>query len=184
MADVNKIYAGPGIFIWDVKEDGTPNTDAVTIDMTQGGINFVTETTYFEPTTDQTGTAPVKTIKTGTVGRVTFETPDVDFEKVVKFNPDVNKVVDGSAPTKVKYQVTGLAGQELPRKRAVIKPLGVTDPSRFIYLESCAIKFDANISFRLDDNQKFPIEVVAYPDLNADPVGLLYTWGDITATAS
>src|SRR5690554_3165552 len=131
MSSVKQIFAGPGIFIWGIKADGTEEVDAVTIDLTQGGIRFFTETTYFEPTTDQTGTAPVKTIKTGTVGRVQFETPDTDFEKVVQFNPDASKVVDNIDPTKVKYLVTGLAGQELPRKRAVIKPIGVTDPSRF-----------------------------------------------------
>ncbi|QSF42658.1 hypothetical protein [Paenibacillus tianjinensis] len=183
MSDVNKIYAGPGIFIWGVDENGVEEPDAITIDLTQGGINFTTTTTYYEPTTDQTGTAPVDSIVTGTTGAVTFETPDTDFEKVVSFNPNATKVVDGVDATKVKYQVTGLAGKKLPKKRSVIKPLGVTDPSRFIYLESTAIKFDVNAAFVLDNNLRFPISATAYPDLNATPRGLLYTWGDITATA-
>ncbi|MPY20040.1 hypothetical protein [Paenibacillus glucanolyticus] len=182
MSDVNKIYAGPGIFTWGVDEKGALEPDAVVFDLTQGGIRFFTETTYFEPTTDQTGTAPVKSFSTGTVGRVEFETPDMDFDKVVKFNANATKVTDATDPDKVKYQVTGLAGKELPRKRAMIQPQGVTDPERFIFLESCGIKFDANAQFMLDDNQKLPINAVAYPDLNATPRGLLYTWGDITAT--
>lgn len=182
MADP-QIFAGPGIFIWGVDENGMPESDSVVFDLTQGGIRFYTETTYFEPTTDQTGTAPVDTFMTGTVGRVEFETPDVDFSKVVKFNANALEVTDAADPDKVKYQVTGLAGRRLPRKRAVIQPLDVTDPSRFIYLESCGIKFDANAQFMLDDNQKFAINVTAYPDLSATPRGLLYTWGDITATA-
>jgi len=183
MSDVKKIYAGPGIFIWGVDDKGAEDADSVVIDLTQGGIRFYTESTYFEPTTDQTGTAPVKSIYTGTVGRVEFETPDVDFEPVIKFNPNASKVIDSTDPDTVKYQVTGLAGQELPRKRAVIKPLGIDDPSRFIYLESCGVKFDANAQFMLDDNQKFSINATAYPDLDATPKGLLYTWGDIKATA-
>lgn len=183
MSDPNKIYAGPGIFVWGINADGTEDEDAITIDLTQGGINFTTTSTYFEPTTDQTGTAPIDSFLTGTTGAVNFETPDTDFEKVVSFNPNASKVVDGDTPTKVKYQVTGLAGKKLPKKRAVIKPLGVTDPSRFIYLESVAIKFDVNAAFVLDNNLRFPISALAYPDLNATPKGLLYTWGDITATA-
>ncbi|WP_339271740.1 hypothetical protein NYE54_09295 [Paenibacillus sp. FSL K6-1330] len=183
MADVDKIYAGPGIFKWGVDDKGMLLPDAVIIDLTQGGIRFYTETTYFEPTTDQTGTAPVKSFSTGTIGRVEFETPDTDFDKVVKFNANAIKVTDANDPDKVKYQITGLAGKELPRKRAVIEPQGITDPSRFIYIESCGIKFDVNAQFMLDDNQKFPINGMAYPDLKATPRGLLYTWGDITATA-
>lgn len=181
MSVVDKIYAGPGIFVWGVDEEGEEEQDSVTIDVTQGGIEFTTETTYFEPTTDQTGTAPVKSIVTGTTGKIAFDTPDTDFEKVVSYNPNAKKVGTGS---KVAYQVTGLAGKELPRKRAVIKPVGVTDPSRFIYLESCGIKFDAKGTFKIDDNQKFSINGVAYPSLDADPVGLLYTWGDITVAAT
>lgn len=184
MSDVNDIYAGPGIFIWGIEADGTEEDDAITFDLTQGGITFTTTTTYFEPTTDQTGTAPVDSIVTGITGAINFETPDVDFEKVVSFNPNATKVVDGTTATKIKYQVTGLAGQKLPKKRAVIKPLGVEDPDRFIYLERVAIKFDVNAAFVLDNNLRFPISAVAYPDLNATPRGLLYTWGDITATAT
>lgn len=182
MSDVNKIYAGPGIFTWGIKEDGSEETDAITIDLTQGGIRFYTETTYFEPTTDQTGTAPVKSISTGTIGKIEFQTPDMDFEKVVSFNANASKVVDGTDPTKIKYQVTGLAGKELPQKRAVIQPQGVDDPGRFIYIESCGIKFDVDAGFMLDDNQKMTINGMAYPSLSATPKGLLYTWGDITAT--
>ncbi|MGG3278793.1 hypothetical protein [Paenibacillus solani] len=183
MSNVDKIYAGPGIFTWGVDENGDPNPDSVVFDLTQGGIRFFTETTYFEPTTDQTGTAPVKSFTTGTVGKVEFDTPDTDFENVVKFNANATKVTDGTDPDKVKYQVTGLAGRELPRKRAMIQPQGITDPSRFIYLESCGVKFDANANFQLDDNQKFTINATAYPDLKATPRGLIYTWGDITAKA-
>ncbi|OKP91845.1 hypothetical protein A3844_01655 [Paenibacillus helianthi] len=183
MSEVNNIYAGPGEFIWGIDEDGNEESGAITFDLTQGGINFTTTTTYFEPTTDQTGTAPVDSISTGTTGAVTFDTPDMNFEKVVSYNPNAGKVVDGTTPSKVKYQVTGLAGKKLPRKRAVIKPIGVTDPSRFIYIESVGIKFDVNAGFKLDDNQKMTISAIAYPDLNAIPKGLLYTWGDITATA-
>jgi len=178
---VQNIFSGPGIFVWGVTSAGADETDAVTIDLTQGGIRFYTETTYFEPTTDQTGTAPVKTIKTGTIGRVEFQTPDMDFDKLTKFNPDVTKVENAGA-TKKKYQVTGLAGRELPRKRAVIKPQGITDPSRFIYLEESSIKFDVDARFELEGVQTLPIQVVAYPSLTATPKGLLYTWGDITAT--
>jgi hypothetical protein len=181
---VEKIFAGPGIFVWGVDEEGVEELDSMTIDVTQGGIDFTTETTYFEPTVDQTGTAPVKSVVTGTVGKVVFDTPDTDFDKVVKYNPNATKVVDGTDPLKSKYQVTGLAGKELPRKRAVIKPVGVTDPDRFIYLEACGIKFDAKGTFKIDDNQKFSINGVAYPSLDADPVGLLYTWGDIKVTAT
>jgi hypothetical protein len=183
MSNVDNIYAGPGIFIWGVSASGAAETDAVTIDLTQGGIRFYTETSYFEPTTDQTGSAPVKSIKTGTVGKVEFQTPDMDFAKVLQFNPDSKKVVDGTSPDKIKYEVSGLAGQELPRRRAVIKPLGVTDPSRFIYVESCGIKFDVDSRFQLDANQTFTINGIAYPSLTAETKGLLYTWGDISAKA-
>lgn len=183
MSDINNIYAGPGIFTWGINTDGTEESDAITIDLTQGGINFTTTTTYFEPTVDQTGTAPVKSIVTGTTGAINFETPDMDFEKVVSYNPNASKVIDGDTPAKVKYQVTGLAGKELPRKRAVIKPQGITDPSRFIYIESVGIKFDMNAAFVLDNNLRLTVAAMAYPDVNATPKGLLYTWGDITATA-
>ncbi|QWU17394.1 hypothetical protein SAMN04487895_104220 [Paenibacillus sophorae] len=183
MSDVNNIYAGPGIFIWGIEADGTEETDAITIDLTQGGITFTTTTTYFEPATDQTGTAPVKSISTGTTGAINFETPDMDFEKVILYNPNADKIVDGTTPTKVKYQVTGLAGKELPRKRAVIKPQGVDDPKRFIYIESVGIKFDMNAAFVLDNNLRLTVSAMAYPALDATPKGLLYTWGDITATA-
>ncbi|NUU62699.1 hypothetical protein [Paenibacillus agri] len=183
MSDVKKIYAGPGIFEWGVDDKGVLDSDGIIIDLTQGGINFTTTTTYFEPTTDQTGTAPVKSIATGTTGAINFETPDMDFEKVTKYNPNATKVVDGDDETKVKYQVSGLAGKELPQKRAVIKPQGVTDPSRYIYLESVGIKFDVNAGYKLDDNLKMTISAMAYPSLDATPKGLLYTWGDITATA-
>jgi hypothetical protein len=183
MGDVTKVYAGPGIFVWGVDEDGQVESDAVTIDLTQGGITFQTQTTYFEPTVDQFGTAPVKSIITGITGTVNFETPDMDFEKVVSFNPNADKIVDGTTPTKIKYEVSGLAGKELPRKRAVIKPVGVTDPSRFIYLEACAVKFDVNAGFLVDNNQRMTISAAAYPSTDPDHYGLLYTWGDITATA-
>ncbi|MEK3882426.1 hypothetical protein [Paenibacillus sp. PL2-23] len=183
MSDVEKIYAGPGIFIWGIDEDGEEEVDAVTIDLTQGGITFTTTTTYFEPTTDQTGTAPVKSIATGTTGAINFETPDMDFEKVLRYNPNALKIVDGTTPTKVKYQVTGLAGKELPRKRAVIMPQGVTDPDRYIYIESVGVKFDMNAAYVLDNNRRLTISAIAYPSLAATPKGLLYTWGDITATA-
>ena len=183
MSSVDNIYVGPGIFTWGVQADGTDEVGAITIDLTQGGINFSTETTYFEPTTDQTGTAPVDAIVTGTKGILTFETPDMDFLKVTSFNPNVSKVVDSEDSTKIKYQVTGLAGKKLPFKRAVIKPQGITDPKRFIYIEECAIKFDINAGFLLDDNQKMSINGSARPSLTATPKGLLYTWGDITATA-
>ncbi|WP_127580830.1 hypothetical protein [Paenibacillus koleovorans] len=183
MSDVNDIYAGPGIFVWGINSNGTEEAGAITIDLTQGGIRFFTETTYFEPTTDQTGTAPVKSIKTGTVGRVELATPDMKFDKVVSFNPDASKVVDGTTSSKIKYQITGLAGRELPRKRAVIKPQGITDPNRYIYLEACSIKFDVDARFQLDANQTMTINGLAYPSLEATPKGLLYTWGDITATA-
>lgn len=183
MSDVEKIYAGPGIFEWGIDENGELEDDGLVIDLTQGGINFSTTTTYFEPTTDQTGTAPVKSVKTGTTGSITFETPDMDFEKVLKYNPDATKVVDSTTSTKVKYQVTGLAGKELPRKRAVIKPLGVDDPDQFIYVESVGIKFDLNADYVLDNNRRLTIAAIAYPSLSATPKGLLFTWGDITATA-
>lgn len=182
MSDVEKIYAGPGIFIWGINADGTEEADAMTIDLTQGGITFTTTTTYFEPTSDQTGTAPIKSVKTGTTGAINFETPDMDFEKVMKYNPDVTKVVDGDTPTKVKYQVTGLAGKELPRRRAVIKPLGITDSSQYIYIESVGIKFDLNAAYVLDNNRRLTISAMAYPSLSATPKGLLYTWGAIEAT--
>jgi hypothetical protein len=181
--DVNNIFAGPGIFTWGVKADGSDDVGAIMIDLTQGGIRFFTETTYFEPTTDQTGTAPVKSIVTGRTGKIEFSTPDMDFAKALAFDANTTKVVDGTTPSKIKYLVTGLAGQELPRKRAVIKPQGVTDPSRFIYVESCGIKFDVDAGFKLDDNMKMTIAGMAYPSLSAIPKGLLYTWGDITATA-
>lgn len=183
MSSVDNIFSGPGVFTWGINPDGTDDVGAITIDLTQGGIRFFTETTYFEPTTDQTGTAPVKSISTGKTGKIEFSTPDIDFDKVVSFDANATKVVDGTTPSKVKYQVTGLAGQELPRKRAVIKPQGVTDPSRFIYLESCGIKFDLDAGFKLDDNLKMTVNGLAYPSLTATPKGLLYTWGDITATA-
>ncbi|MBB6689907.1 hypothetical protein H7B90_00685 [Cohnella xylanilytica] len=183
MGDVTKVYAGPGIFVWGVSATGAAETDAVTIDLTQGGINFATTTTYFEPTVDQFGSAPVKSIITGITGTITFETPDMDFEKVVKFNPNTDKIVDGTTPTKVKYEVSGLAGQELPRKRAVIKPLGIMDPNRFIYIEACAVKFDLNAGYQLDNNQRMAISAAAYPSTDPDHYGLLYTWGDIAATA-
>jgi|SRR5690606_11389082 len=183
MSDVEKIYAGPGIFEWGIGENGELEADGLVIDLTQGGINFSTTTTYFEPTIDQTGTAPVKSVKTGTTGSITFETPDMDFEKVLKYNPDATKVVDSTTATKVKYQVTGLAGKELPRKRAVIKPLGVDDPDQFIYVESVGIKFDLNADYVLDNNRRLTIAAMAYPSLSATPKGLLFTWGDITATA-
>lgn len=183
MSDVDKIYAGPGIFIWGIDDDGTTEEDAITIDLTQGGINFTTTTTYFEPTTDQTGTAPVKSISTGTTGAINFETPDMDFEKVIKYNPNATKVAGAGENPKTKYQVTGLAGKELPRRRALIKPQGVEDPNRFIYIESVGIKFDMNAAFVLDNNLRLTVAAMAYPSLNATPKGLLYTWGDITATA-
>ena len=183
MSDVNNIFAGPGTFTWGVKADGTDDADSITIDLTQGGITFTTTTTYFEPTTDQMGTAPVKSVSTGTTGAVNFETPDMDFEKVIKYNPNALKVVDGVDGNKIKYQVTGLAGKELPRKRAVIKPLGVTDPDMFIYIESVGIKFDMNAAYVLDNNRRLTISAMAYPSLDATPKGLLYTWGDIAVTA-
>jgi len=183
MSDVEKIYAGPGIFVWGIDEDGQEEADAVTIDLTQGGITFTTTTTYFEPTTDQTGTAPVKSISTGTTGAINFETPDMDFEKVMKYNPNASKVTDATTPTKIKYQVTGLAGQELPRKRALIKPQGITDPSQYIYIESVGVKFDVNAAYVLDNNRRMTISAMAYPSLSATPKGLLYTWGDISAVA-
>lgn len=183
MSTPDKIYAGPGIFEWGVGEDGELEADGLVIDLTQGGITFTTTTTYFKPTTDQTGTAPVKSIKTGTTGVINFETPDMDFEKVLKYNPDVTKVQDGTTTTKVKYQVTGLAGAELPQRRAVIKPQGITDPDRFIYIEACSVEFDLNAGYKLDDNLRMTINAVAYPSLTATPKGLLYTWGDIKATA-
>jgi hypothetical protein len=183
MSDVEKIYAGPGIFVWGVGPDGKEMDGAITIDLTQGGIRFFTETTYFEPTTDQTGTAPVKSISTGKTGKIEFTTPDTDFEKVIAFDANASKVTDATDPEKFKYQVTGLAGKELPRKRAVIMPQGISDPNRFIYIESCGIKFDLDAGFKLDDNLKMTVNGLAYPDLKATPRGLLYTWGDITATA-
>lgn len=183
MSDVDQIYAGPGIFKWGVDEKGMLEPDGIIIDLTQGGITFTTTTTYFEPTTDQTGTAPVKSISTGTTGSINFETPDMDFEKVTKYNPNSLKVVDATDSDKVKYQVTGLAGKELPRRRAVIEPQGVVDPARFIYVESVGIKFDMNAAFVLDNNLRLTVSAMAYPSLNAIPKGLLYTWGDITATA-
>lgn len=183
MSDVDNIYSGPGIFKWGINADGTEEVGAITIDLTQGGIRFFTETTYFEPTTDQTGTAPVKSIKTGTIGRVEFQTPDMGFDKVISFNLDASKVVDAVDPTKIKYQVTGLAGSELPRKRAVIMPQGVIDPNRYIYIESCGVKFDVDAGFQLEDNQKMTIAGIGYPDLNVIPKGLIYSWGDIRATA-
>lgn len=183
MSDVEKIYAGPGIFVWGIDENGAEETDAITIDLTQGGITFTTSTTYFEPTTDQTGTAPVKSISTGTTGAINFETPDMDFEKVLKYNPNALKVQNATDPTKVKYQVTGLAGKELPRKRAVIMPLGISDPDQYIYIESVGIKFDMNAAYKLDENRRMTISAMAYPSLSATPKGLLYTWGDISVTA-
>lgn len=183
MSSVDKIYAGPGIFVWGVKADGTVDTDAITIDLTQGGIRFYTETTWFEPTTDQTGTAPVKSISTGKVGKIEFSTPDMDFEKVIAFDANATKVTSITDPEKFKYQVTGLAGQELPRKRAVIMPQGVSDPDRFIYIESCGIKFDLDAAFKLDDNLKMTVSGLGYPSLDATPKGLIYTWGDIKASA-
>jgi len=183
MSDVEKIYAGPGIFEWGVDEDGQLASDGLVIDLTQGGITFTTATTYYEPTTDQTGTAPVKSIATGTTGTINFETPDMDFEKVLKYNPNASKVTDGTDPKKVKYQVSGLAGKELPRRRAVIKPIGIEDPEQYIYIESVGIKFDMNAAYVLDNNRRLTIAAMAYPSLSATPKGLLYTWGDITATA-
>jgi hypothetical protein len=184
MADVTKVYAGPAVFEWGIDEQGQLEADGIIIDVTQGGLTFTTTTNYFEPTVDQFGTAPVKSIITGIVGAINFETPDIDFEKVVKFNPNAEKIVDGTDSQKVKYEVYGLAGKELPRRRAVIKPLGVNDPSRFIYIESCGIKFDANFGFVNDNNLRFTISATAYPSTDTAKFGLLYTWGDITATAT
>jgi len=184
VADVTKVYAGPAIFEWGIDEQGQLETDGIIIDVTQGGLTFTTTTNYFEPTVDQFGTAPVKSIVTGVVGAINFETPDIDFEKVVKFNPNADKIVDGTDSQKVKYEVYGLAGKELPRRRAVIKPLGVNDPSRFIYIESCGIKFDMNAAFTVDNNLRFTISATAYPSTDPAKFGLLYTWGDITATAT
>lgn len=183
MSDVEKIYAGPGIFEWGIGENGELEADGLVIDLTQGGITFTTTTTYFEPTLDQTGTAPVKSVATGTTGAINFETPDMDFEKVLKYNPNASKVTDGTDAQKVKYQVTGLAGKELPRRRAVIKPLGIEDPEQYIYIESVGIKFDMNAAYVLDNNRRLTIAAMAYPSLSATPKGLLFTWGDITATA-
>lgn len=183
MSVADQIYAGPGIFIWGIGPDGTPAVDAVRFDFTQGGITFTTESTYFEPQIDQTGTAPVKSIYTGSTGTIAFETPILDFEKVVSFNPNAEKVVDDDTPTKVKYEVYGLAGKELPRRRAVIMPVGVTDPDQYIYIESVGIKFDMNAAYVLDNNRRFAISATAYPSLDSTPPGLLYTWGDISATA-
>lgn len=180
---VDKIYAGPGIFVWGITAAGAEEADAITIDLTQGGINFTTTTTYFEPTTDQTGTAPVKSISTGTTGSINFETPDMDFEKVTKYNPNALKVQDATDAAKVKYQVLGLAGKVLPRRRTVIMPQGISDPSQFIYIESVGIKFDMNAAYVLDNNRRLTVSAMAYPSLSATPRGLLYTWGDISATA-
>lgn len=180
---VDKIYAGPGIFVWGITAAGVEEADAITIDLTQGGITFATTTTYFEPTTDQTGTAPVKSISTGTTGSINFETPDMDFEKVTKYNPNALKVQDATDPDKVKYQVTGLAGKVLPRRRAMIMPQGIVDPDQYIYIESVGIKFDMNAAYVLDNNRRLTVSAMAYPSLSAVPRGLLYTWGDITATA-
>lgn len=180
MGVAEQIYAGPGIFIWDINADGTEAVGAITFDLTQGGINLTTTTTYFEPTADQTGTAPLKTVKTGMTANVAFESAAIDYSKVVKFDNDVTEVIDG---TKRRYDVTGLAGQVLPAKRAVIKPQGVTDPNLFIYIAKCSLKFDANYGFVLDNNLRMPVNALGYPDLDATPKGLVYSWGDITATA-
>lgn len=183
MSIADQIYAGPGIFIWGIGANGTPDVDSVRFDFTQGGIMFTTTSTYFEPTIDQTGTAPVKSVYTGSTGTIAFETPILDFEKVVSFNPNADKVVDGDVPSKVKYEVYGLAGKELPRKRSVIMPVGVTDPGQFIYIESVGVKFDMNAAYVLDNNRRFTISATAFPSLDSNPPGLLYTWGDISATA-
>lgn len=183
MADVEKIFSGPGIFVWGIDDAGAEEVDAITFDLTQGGITFTTTTTYYEPTTDQTGTAPIKSIKTGTTGNVAFESPEIDYAKIVAFDTDVTVTTDSVDATSKKYQVTGLAGQSLPTKRAVIKPQGVNDPNRYIYLEKCALKFDANFGFLIDNNLRMPVNGMCYPDLDATPKGLLYTWGDLTATA-
>ncbi|MEC1714762.1 hypothetical protein [Schinkia azotoformans] len=180
---VENIFSGPGIFIWGVDDTGADEVDAVTFDLTQGGIRFTTTTTWNETTVDQYGNVPVRKTSTGTTGLVEFQAAEVDYEKVVKFDPSVVKVADTLEPTKVKYQVTALAGKTLPRKRAVIKPQGVTDPNMFIYLEECSVEFDADFGYRTDDNLKMPVRVPCFPALDATPKGLLYTWGDITATA-
>lgn len=181
---VDKIYVGPAEVIWGIDDQGEPEQDAVVIDLTQNGVNFRTETTYFEPTTDQTGSAPVASIITGMIGYLEMQTPDMDFDKVTFFNPNATKVVDGTDPDKVKYQVTGLAGKILPRRRALIKPFGIEDPNRYIYLEACSIKFDAQANYVNDDNQRLQINGVAYPDLDATPRGLVFTWGDWQAGLS
>jgi hypothetical protein len=183
MSVVDEIFAGPGIFVWGIDEEGEEETNAITFDLTQGGITFTTTTTYFEPTVDQTGTAPVKTIKTGMTGNVAFESPSIDYRKVVKFDRDVTEVVDATDNTKRKYNVTGLAGQVIAAKRALIKPQGIDDPNYYIYIARCSLKFDANYGFVLDNNLRMPVNAMAYPDLDATPKGLVYTWGDITATA-
>ncbi|HHY74033.1 MAG TPA: hypothetical protein GX497_12605 [Bacillus bacterium] len=180
---VENIFSGPGIFIWGVDETGEEETNAVIFDLTQGGIRFTTTTSWHETKVDQYGEVPVQRSSTGTLGSVEFDSPEIDYDKVMKFDPSVVKVTDELDSDKVKYQVTGLAGKKLPRKRAVIKPQGITDTNMFIYLEECSIEFDADFGFKTDDNLKMPVRVSCYPSLTSNPRGLLYTWGDISATA-
>jgi len=178
------IYSGPGVLIWGIDANGDPNEDSLYFDMSQGGMRLYTQTTYFEPTFDQTGSATAKTIKTGAMGYVDFEMPDLNLDEIAQYHGDTFKVLDSleglignGLLQKLKFQFIGTMYGEIPRKRAVIIPVGVVDPSRFIYLESCGIKFDANLMYELEDNPRLPIQVVAYPSVKD---GILYTWGDIS----
>lgn len=156
--------------------------NAVDLGLTLGGVEVEVATNTKEVNTDQFGETPVEEIIIGRTCTVKIPLAESTVDNLIAIMPGATKIIDGVDSAVIKAEVqtgVGLSLLSLAQK-LVLKPKEATDDLENFTVPLAMCPGAMNFAYKIDEERIFMAEFKAYPDAN----GLLYVFGDETATAA
>lgn len=156
--------------------------DGTDLGLTSGGVEVTVETNTHGSTVDQFGETIVKEIITGRNVSVSVPMVETTIDNLVLIMPGASKVTDSTDSKKVKVEVSTSVGADLrdSAKELILKPVGVKNDLENFVIPLAATPGGINFAYMLDQERIYQANFKGYPDEN----GLLFIYGDKTATAS
>lgn len=159
---------------------GNPGVD---LGYTMGGVEVEVTTTTHETKVDQFGDTLVNEFIMGRQILVRCPLAEVSLDNLVAIMPGATKTIDGTTPTKIKVDVETGVGTSLLSlaNKLVLHPIALAggDVSEDLTLPKAATAGAMQFAYKYDEERVFNVEFKGYPDID----GILYTYGDTTATA-
>jgi len=159
--------------------------DGQDLGLTMGGVEVTVETTTKEPKVDQFGDTVANETIMGRNITVSAPLAETTLDNMILLMPGTTKVVDSADPTKMKAQITSGTGISLlsRAKELILHPINLpdSDVSEDLIIPLAATAGAMNFAYKYDEERVFNTTFKGYPDRTQD--GLLFTYGDKTATA-